>query len=59
MKSCVHFLKAFDTFYLLLMNRDVIKRIAYEEGENCYKDNEKYCEIRFAPVLQAKDDYFY
>lgn len=56
-RSLADFLKAFETFYPLLMNPDAMERVAYEVSEDCYKDNVKYCEIRFAPVLQAKGDY--
>ncbi len=56
-RSLGDFLKAFETFYPLLMSPDAMERAAYEVSEDCYKDNVRYCEIRFAPVLQAKGDY--
>ncbi|MDD5066218.1 MAG: adenosine deaminase [bacterium] len=56
-RSLADFLKAFNTFYPLLMNPDVMERAAYEVSEDAYNDNVKYCELRFAPVLQAKEGF--
>lgn len=56
-RSLSDFLKTFETCYPLLMNPYAMERIAYEVSEDCAKNNVKYCEIRFAPVLQAKGDY--
>lgn len=56
-KSLTEFLKAFETFYPILMNPHAMERIAYEASEDAFKDNVKYCEFRFAPILQAKGDY--
>ncbi|MBN1899042.1 MAG: adenosine deaminase [Spirochaetes bacterium] len=56
-RSLAEFLKAFETFYPLLMNPKAMEIAAYEVSRDCFEDNVKYCELRFAPVLQAKGDY--
>jgi adenosine deaminase len=56
-RSLADFLKAFETFYPILMNPSAMERVAYEVSEDCFRDNVKYCEIRFAPILQAKGKY--
>ncbi len=52
--SLAEFLAKFETFYPLLEKPEAMERVAYEVSEDAYKDNVKYCELRFAPVLQAK-----
>ncbi|MBU1078154.1 MAG: adenosine deaminase [Spirochaetes bacterium] len=56
-RSLGDFLKAFETFYPILMNPSAMERIAFEASEDAFQDNVKYCEFRFAPVLQAKGDF--
>lgn len=56
-RSLGEFLKAFETFYPILMHPDAMERISYEASEDAYLDNVKYCEFRFAPILQAKNNY--
>ncbi len=55
--SLAEFLKCFEVFYPVLMDPEVMSRVAYEVCEDCHKQNIKYCEIRFAPILQAKGKY--
>lgn len=56
-KSLKDFLKTFEFFYPLLMFPDVMERVAYEASEDAAKDNVKYCEFRFAPILQSSVTY--
>lgn len=56
-RSLSDFLKAFETFYPLLTDPKVMERAAFEVSEDAWKDNVRYCELRFAPVLQAKSGH--
>lgn len=56
-RSLSDFLRAFETFYPLLTDPAVMERAAFEVSEDAWKDNVKYCELRFAPVLQAKSGH--
>lgn len=51
------FLKAFDLFYPALKDPEVLERISYELCEDASKENIRYMEVRFAPVLQAREGF--
>lgn len=51
------FLKAFDLFYPVLKDPEVLERISYELCEDASKENVRYMEVRFAPVLQAREGF--
>lgn len=56
-KSLVEFLATFEVFYPLLRNGPALERIAYEFCEDMARDNVRYCEVRFAPVLQQTPEF--
>jgi len=56
-KSLSEFLERFEIFYPLLKNPYAMERTAYELCRDCSKENVKYLEIRFAPVLQKTEDF--
>lgn len=55
-RSLGDFLRRFEVFYPLLTNAYALERIAYELCRDCSKENVKYLEMRFAPVLQKTED---
>ena len=56
-RSLSDFLKAFDFFYPVLKDPEVLERISYELCEDASKENIRYMEVRFAPILQAREDF--
>lgn len=56
-KSLTEFLQKFFFFYDVLKHPDAMERAAYELCEDCAADNVVYFETRFAPILQATEDY--
>ncbi|MCK4648768.1 adenosine deaminase [bacterium] len=56
-RSLSDFLKAFDLFYPVLKDPEVLERISYELCEDASKENVRYMEVRFAPVLQEKEGF--
>jgi adenosine deaminase len=55
--SLTEFLKAFEFFYDFLKFPDVVERIAFENCEDAKKENIEYVELRFAPPLQATQNF--
>lgn len=56
-RSLSDFLQVFNYIYPLLRQANALKRIAYELCEDCAKDNIRYVEVRFAPLLCAHDKF--
>lgn len=56
-RSLSDFLKAFEVFYPALKDPEVLERISYELCEDASKENIRYMEVRFAPVLQAREGF--
>jgi len=56
-RSLSDFLKAFDLFYPALKDPEILERISYELCEDASKENVRYMEVRFAPVLQARESF--
>ena len=56
-RSLSDFLKAFELFYPALKDPEVLERISYELCEDASKENIRYMEVRFAPILQAREGF--
>ncbi|PIU82948.1 MAG: adenosine deaminase [Elusimicrobia bacterium CG06_land_8_20_14_3_00_38_11] len=56
-RSLTEFLKAFEFFYPLLKNPYAVEKIGYELCEDAASENIKYLEVRFAPFLQAAENF--
>ncbi len=56
-RSLSDFLKAFEVFYPVLKDPEILERISYELCEDASKENIRYMEVRFAPVLQVKKGF--
>ncbi|HEX2678986.1 MAG TPA: adenosine deaminase [Polyangiales bacterium] len=52
--SLVEYLKAFDTTLSVMQTEDSLFRIAYELAEDAAKENVRYMEVRYAPMLHAR-----
>jgi adenosine deaminase len=49
------YLKAFDTTLSVLQRADALRRVAYELTEDAAKENTRYLEVRFSPVLHTNN----
>ncbi len=49
--SLVEYLKAFDVTLRVMQTEDSLSRIAYELAEDAARENVRYMEVRYAPVL--------
>ncbi|MCK4816430.1 adenosine deaminase [bacterium] len=56
-RSLTDFLKAFEIFYPVLKDPEILERVSYELCEDAARENIRYMEVRFAPVLQAKEGF--
>lgn len=52
-KSLPRYLKAFDITLSLMQNEENIQRIAFELAEDAARENVRYLEVRFAPILHT------
>jgi adenosine deaminase len=52
--SLVEYLKAFDVTLRVLQHRDALFRVAYELAEDAAKENVRYMEVRYAPMLHTQ-----
>ena len=53
--SLVEYLKAFDVTLLVLQSEAALERVAYELCEDAAKENVRYMEIRYAPMLHTRN----
>ncbi len=53
-KSLVEYLKAFDVTLSVLQNEEALYRVAYELIEDVAKENVRYIEVRYSPILHQK-----
>ncbi len=51
--SLVEYLKAFDVTLRVLQNKDSLFRVAYELAEDAARENVRYMEVRYAPMLHT------
>ncbi len=52
--SLVEYLKAFDVTLTVLQHEDALFRVAYELAEDAAKENVRYMEVRYAPMLHTR-----
>ncbi len=52
--SLVEYLKAFDVTLKVMQTEDSLHRIAYELAEDNAKENVRYMEVRYAPMLHTR-----
>ncbi len=52
--SLVEYLKAFDVTLRVMQTADALTRIAYELAEDAAKENVRYMEVRYAPMLHTR-----
>ena len=51
--SLVEYLKAFDVTLKVLQHEDALYRVAYELAEDAARENIRYMEVRYAPMLHT------
>lgn len=52
--SLEDYLKAFDLTLSVLQTPDALQRAAYELAEDCAKENVRYLEVRYSPILHTQ-----
>lgn len=52
-ESLEQYLKAFDVTLSVMQDFDALRRVAYELAEDAAKENVKYLEVRFCPLLHT------
>ncbi|MFO0664899.1 MAG: adenosine deaminase [Polyangiaceae bacterium] len=52
--SLVEYLKAFDVTLRVMQTQSALTRIAYELAEDAAKENVRYMEVRYAPMLHTR-----
>ena len=52
--SLVEYLKAFDVTLKVLQTKEALERAAYELAEDAAKENVRYMEVRYAPMLHTR-----
>jgi len=52
--SLVEYLKAFDVTLRVLQTREALYRVAYELAEDAARENVRYMEVRYAPMLHTQ-----
>ncbi len=53
--SLVEYLKAFDVTLRVMQTEEALTRIAYELAEDAAKENVRYMEVRYAPMLHTRN----
>jgi adenosine deaminase len=54
--SLVEYLKAFDVTLRVMQTEESLRRIAYELAEDAAKENVRYMEVRYSPMLHTRRD---
>lgn len=49
------YLRAFDITLSVLQREEALERVAYELAEDAHKENVRYLEVRYSPVLHTRD----
>jgi adenosine deaminase len=52
--SLVEYLKAFDVTLRVMQDADALRRIAFELAEDAAKENVRYMEVRYSPMLHTR-----
>ncbi|MCL1908216.1 MAG: adenosine deaminase [Holophagaceae bacterium] len=53
-KNLVEYLKAFDVTLAVMQTYESLVRVAYELGEDAARENIKYMEVRYSPILHLR-----
>ncbi len=53
-RSLEEYLKAFDITLAVLQTEDSLYRVAYELAEDCARENVRYLEVRYSPMLHTR-----
>ncbi|MFP4065471.1 MAG: adenosine deaminase [Bacteroidales bacterium] len=53
-ESLNQYLKAFDLTLKVLQTEEALYRVAYELAEDCAKENVRYIEVRYSPILHTQ-----
>jgi adenosine deaminase len=53
-ENLVDYLKAFDITLSVMQEEEALERVAYELVEDCAKDNVRYLEVRYSPILHMR-----
>ncbi len=53
-KSLVDYLKAFEITLSVMQEAEALSRVAYELVEDCAKENVRYLEVRYSPILHTR-----
>jgi len=53
-ENLVSYLRVFDTTLEVMQDADALHRIAFELGEDAARENCKYIEVRYAPILHQR-----
>jgi len=53
-QSLVDYLRVFDITLKLMQDKDELTRIAYELAEDAHRENVRYMEVRYSPLLHTK-----
>ncbi len=53
--SLVEYLKAFDTTLKVMQTKKALHRTAYELAEDAHRENVRYMEVRYAPMLHTRE----
>jgi adenosine deaminase len=54
-RNLADYLKAFDITLSVMQQEDALHRIAYELVEDCAKENVRYLEVRYSPILHTRE----
>src|SRR5262245_64840063 len=52
--SLVEYLKAFDVTLRVMQHEDALFRVAYELAEDAARENVRYMEVRYSPMLHTR-----
>ena len=53
-RSLEEYLKAFDITLAVLQTEEALYRVAYELAEDCARENVRYLEVRYSPMLHTQ-----
>ncbi|MBI4410109.1 MAG: adenosine deaminase [Gemmatimonadetes bacterium] len=54
-RNLVEYLARFDTTLSLMQTADALERIAYELAQDAARENVRYMEVRYSPILNARE----
>jgi adenosine deaminase len=57
--SLVEYLRVFDITLKLMQTRESLTRVAYELAEDAHRENVRYMEVRYSPLLHTEEGLIY